>query len=391
MDSSKLKIAFVTLLGSAISLPAMGRNFAVDVSELRSSLVLPIQVDAMDVSPSFQQIEKRVSASQKDSRVEPLYLAVPVDEDERAAFALKVARPKKYRALTAMLDVEVEQARKRRNTRPANNNNPNNSELANQNDDQASTARILVRPALLRLLSPEAIASRLKRRHQRAVIDGAALNAEHSLRAELLTQMAPFSSATDLRKVADKVRLGVPLEVDADILPAGQRKAVRNFEFFRGPNCFMTALAFQYPRMVRSQLVNIRAEDDHHEVMINNDELWRVLQSSFYEVDPGRSALKFGDMLVFFQLPAGEKLPADSAISYRWLKHATTYLFNGLVYSKGSKSPNSPYVVAHLQDEWRSWQKHVANSGGNLGVKVFRKPLKSATTRPPKSLDDWMY
>jgi hypothetical protein len=235
------------------------------------------------------------------------------------------------------------------------------------------------------------MAGRLKRRHQRVVIDSAGLMKSAGLRSELLTQLAPFSSTSDLRKIAEKLRTGASLDVDSEILPSGPRRAVRNFEFFRGPNCFMTALAFQYPRMVRSQLVNIREEDDHHQVMINNDELWRVLQSSFYEVDPSRSSLKFGDMLVFFQLPQGGGVPRDSAISYRWLKHASTYLFNGLVYSKGSKSPNSPYVVGYLQDEWKSWQKHVTNGGGTLGVKVFRKPLKSATTRPPKSLDDWMY
>jgi hypothetical protein len=392
MDWLKINIALVTLLGSVAASPALARQFTVDVAGLKPSIVLPLDIDTIEVAPPFEQIEKRVSASQTDSRVEPLFIHVPLDDDERAALALRIARPKKYRALTAMLDREVDQVQKRESARALNNNNnPNNSEISNQNEDRTRFARILVRPSLLRLLSPEAMAGRLKRRHQRVVIDSAGLMKSAGLRSELLTQLAPFSSTSDLRKIAEKLRTGASLDVDSEILPSGPRRAVRNFEFFRGPNCFMTALAFQYPRMVRSQLVNIREEDDHHQVMINNDELWRVLQSSFYEVDPSRSSLKFGDMLVFFQLPQGGGVPRDSAISYRWLKHASTYLFNGLVYSKGSKSPNSPYVVGYLQDEWKSWQKHVTNGGGTLGVKVFRKPLKSATTRPPKSLDDWMY
>lgn len=392
MESLKLKFACVTLVGSAFCPPAMARNFAVELDTLKPSLVLPLTTRDEDVAPTFEQVRKRVEASQVDPRVEPLYLSVPVDDDERAAFALNLARAKKYRSLTALMDKEVERVQ-RQQARPAGNNNanPNNAISLNQNDDRTRFVRIVMRPDLLDLLSPQVVTTRLKRKHVDVVIDSTRLLSQPESFTGLLTQLAPFNPAADLKKLADKMRMGVPVDVDAEILPAGARRAVKTFEFYRGPNCFMTALAFQYPRMVRSQMVNIRAEENHHEVMINNDELWRVLQSSFYEVDPDRTELKFGDMLVFFQLPGRGKIPPDSEISYRWLKHATTYLFNGLVYSKGSKSPNSPYVVAHLREEWKGWQKHLANSGGVLGVKVFRKPLKSATSRPPKSLDDWMY
>lgn len=397
---------FVCAHFALVASRADARPFTTKIDDLRPSLKLPGKVAEMEVAPSIEQIERRVQASESDARVEPLYLAVPVDDDERAAMALRLAKPKKYRALMAALDVEL--AKVAGNADPAPGapagswgaRGPSGpSEQGAQNnqvnpvavDDPAKTRKIRVHPDLFRLMSAPAVITKMQRTHLRVAIDSPALLEKPDVRGELLTQLAPFVMSAELRKVAEKLRLALPLDVDTDILPSGPRRAVRTFEIFRGPNCFMTALAFQYPKMVRSQLVNIKAERDHHEVMINNDELWRVLQSSFYEVDPERTPLKFGDMIVFFQLPSNLKSPTDADVSYRWVKHATTYLFNDFVYSKGSKSPNSPYLVGTLRSEWKAWEKHVTTGGGNLGVKVFRKPLKSATSRPPRSLDDWMY
>ncbi len=377
-----------------VSSRADARGFAIRYDAMRPSLRLPANAVEIQVAPSTEQIERRVQVAESDLRVEPLYLAVPVDDDERAAMALKIAKPKKYRALMAALDAELEKARSAGEASPAGQGaqgNQNNMVNPLASDDAKKTRKIRIRPDLFQLMSVAAVTSRMQRTHLRVSIDSAGLLDDPAARGELLTQLAPFMDSGDLRKIAEKLRLGVSLDVDSDVLPAGPRRAVKSFEMFRGPNCFMTALAFQYPKMVRSQLVNIKTERDHHEVMINNDELWRVLQSSFYEVDPARSPLKFGDMIVFFQLPANLKSPSDADVSYRWIKHATTYLFNDFVYSKGSKSPNSPYLVGVLRSEWKAWEKHVAGGGGNLGVKVFRKPLKSATSRPPKSLDDWLY
>ena len=399
-----------------LSSRADARGFTTRYESMRASLTLPAHAHEIQVAPALEQIERRVQAAESDSRVEPLYLAVPVDDDERAAMALKLAKPKKYRALMAALDAElakstarpvdphvdpheeaevttgsgdrVAQAGQEPQGAHGNQNNMVNPVAA---DDLNKTRKIRVHPDLFRLMSAAAVTTRMQRTHVRVSIDSARLLDKPDARGELLAQLAPFMEADELRKVAGKLRIAQQVDVDADLLPAGPRRAVKSFEIFRGPNCFMTALAFQYPKMVRSQLVNIKTERDHHEVMINNDELWRVLQSSFYEVDPARSPLKFGDMIVFFQLPANLKSPADADISYRWVKHATTYLFNDFAYSKGSKSPNSPYLVGTLRSEWRAWEKHVASGGGNLGVKVFRKPLKSATSRPPKSLEDWLY
>jgi hypothetical protein len=382
-------------------LPALARPFTVRLDALKPGIEVPAKVRDELTAPNFAQIERRVQSAELDSRVEPLYLMVPKDDDERAAFALKLARPKNYRQLMARLDQEMTKPEARTDSAgvPVVASAPPSPLTGNQNnevnpvagEDRVKNLRIRVRPELLRLMAPDAVTSKLQRTHLGVTIDSSKLLDQAEVRTELLVQLAPFLGALELRKVAEKMRLAVPLELDEDVLPSGARRAVKTFELYRGPNCFMTALAFQYPKMVRSQLVNIRTEQDHHEVMINNDELWRVLQSSFYEIDPAKAPLKFGDMIVFFQLPASGKAPSDQDISYRWIKHATTFLFNDFVYSKGSKSPNSPYLVGTLRSEWRAWEKHVSAGAGSLGVKVFRKPLKSATNRPPKSLDDWMY
>ena len=384
---------------------AMARPFTARVESLQPSLTLPLKLVEEDIFPQFALIEKRVALAESDSRVEPLYLSVPRDDDDRAGFSLKLARQKKYRTLMAKLDEEIAKAdgsidsKKQLNGTPgaqqsSGPGNQNNQVNPTAVEDRGLTVKIRVRPDLLRLMSPTAVTAKLKRTHIHATIDSATLLERIDLRSELLVQMASFTDAPELRKVGEKLRLALPLDVDRDVLPVVAQRAVKTFEIFRGPNCFMAALAFQYPKMVRSHLVNVKSEVDHHGVMINNDELWRVLQSSFYEVDPAKSPLKFGDMIVFFQLPASDKAVkdvADSDISYRWIKHAATFLFNDLVYSKGSKSPNSPYLIGTLRSEWRAWDKHVSAGGGSMGVKVFRKPLKSATSRPPKSLDDWMY
>ncbi len=397
-----LALALALLLDPAF---AIARPFTARVESLQPSLTLPLKLVEEDIFPQFALIEKRVAAAESDSRVEPLYLSVPRDDDDRAAFSLKLARQKKYRTLMAKLDQEIARADSSVDSKKQLNGTPGaqqSSGPGNQNnqvnptavEDRGLTVKIRVRPDLLRLMSPAAVTTKMKRTHIHATIDSAALLERSDLRSELMVQMASFTDAPELRKVGEKLRLALPLDVDRDVLPVVAQRAVKTFEIFRGPNCFMAALAFQYPKMVRSHLVNVKSEVDHHGVMINNDELWRALQSSFYEVDPAKSPLKFGDMIVFFQLPASDKAVkdvADSDISYRWIKHATTFLFNDLVYSKGSKSPNSPYLIGTLRSEWRAWDKHVSAGGGSMGVKVFRKPLKSATSRPPKSLDDWMY
>ena len=74
-------------------------------------------------------------------------------------------------------------------------------------------------------------------------------------------------------------------------------------------------------------------------------------------------------------------------VNFKWIRHASTYLFNSYTFSKGSKSPNSPYIVGTLSDEWQTWKKFTKN----LGIKVFRRNQNHVKKRPPKDLVDWIY
>jgi hypothetical protein len=117
--------------------------------------------------------------------------------------------------------------------------------------------------------------------------------------------------------------------------------------------------------------------------MINYDELWRVLQRSFYEVDPLKSDMQYGDMIVFFET----KDSNSGAVDFKTLRHAATYLLGGYVFAKGSKSANSPYLVRTLGEEWDTWTKYTKR----LGVKVFRRNLKHVTNAIPADPIDWVY
>lgn len=118
--------------------------------------------------------------------------------------------------------------------------------------------------------------------------------------------------------------------------------------------------------------------------MINNDELWRTLELGFYEVDARTTPLAYGDVIVFIEPPKGAQ---KTAISYRDVKHTATYLFGRYVFSKGSKSPNTPYTVKTLKDEWDTWV-HISK---NIGIKVFRRSSVHATTAPGQDSRDWLY
>jgi len=152
---------------------------------------------------------------------------------------------------------------------------------------------------------------------------------------------------------------------------------------FKGPNCFHAALSFQSPLLASSNLINVRQEPGYHRDMINYDELWRILQLSFYEVDPAKSQLQYGDMIVFFETKG-----ADSpSIDFKKLRHAATYLTGGYVFAKGSKSANSPYLVRTLGEEWETWTKYT----DKLGAKVFRRNLKHVSNPLPADPVDWVY
>ena len=177
------------------------------------------------------------------------------------------------------------------------------------------------------------------------------------------------------------------IDVDTLLLPEFARKMVKKFTIYRGPNCFHAALAFQSPQLTSSSLINVKKESGYHRAMINYDELWRVLSENFYEVNPDKLPLKYGDMLVFFDVPEEQADDLDKPVDFRWIRHTATYLFGGYTFSKGSKSPNTPYTVRTIGEEWKTWKRYTEN----LGVKVFRRSQKTVKLAPPMDLTDWIY
>ena len=169
------------------------------------------------------------------------------------------------------------------------------------------------------------------------------------------------------------------------MLPAFPRKMIKKFIVVRGPNCFHAALAFHNPKLPRSPYVNVRPEEGYHRAMINYDELWRVIGRSFYEVNTAKYPLKYGDMIVFFNLP--DDWEESMAVNFRWIRHTSTYLFGPYTFSKGSKSPDTPYSVKTIGEEWATWLEY----SRNLGVKVFRRNQKITKETLPEDLVDWIY
>lgn len=341
--------------------------FHFDPSVLKSSLDLPItdHIETITIPPL--KLEVRVEKSKTDRTVEPIELTVPGRKADRHALAAQLARHGKSSQLDAYF------ARKWR-LGAASNNNSNNS--------PTGQIPIQLTEDGFRLISPLALGKMLSKTHHSLTVQGQGLKGDGETRHDLLEQLKPFLDARERGEIASKIALGQPLSVDTDLLPEFPRRMVKKFVIHRGPNCFHAALAFQSPILTHSSLINVKEEDGYHRAMINYDELWRVIGMDFYEVNPEIAPIKYGDMIVFFDVPSN-----NVPFSYRWIRHTATYLFNGYTFSKGSKSPNTPYTVKTLDEEWQTWRRYT----NNLGVKIFRRSAKNVTKQPPKDLTDWLY
>jgi hypothetical protein len=202
-----------------------------------------------------------------------------------------------------------------------------------------------------------------------------------------MRQLSLYLGRAEREELVAKLKRGEAVSVDKLLLPEFARKMVRQYIVYRGPNCFHAALAFHSPSLTSSSLINVKKEAGYHRAMINYDELWRALKSDFYEVNPDKIPLKYGDVLVLFDVPEDVENDLDTPVDFRWIRHAATYLFGGYTFSKGSKSPNTPYTVRTVAEEWKTWKKYTSN----LGIKVFRRSAKKVKRAPPMDLNDWMY
>lgn len=341
---------------------SLSKNLFFDASQLRSDLSLPLSIKSRVVNVPKRQINARLERHSSDARIEPVQLTISQNEDKILELAGKIARPQ------SKLEVA-------------------NYLKANYSTSEAipgtSLHLVSLNKSIYEHLMPDAITSLFSKKHHEVSLAGSYLRADPKSRNQLLHQLEPFMEKKELDALSNKIKSGQILRLDKDLLPDFARKRVGRHTIYKGPNCFHAALAFQSDELASSSLVNIRQEPGYHRNMVNYDELWRILQLSFYEINPTKTSVQYGDMIVFFETNEQSKGPID----FKTLRHAATYLVGGYVFAKGSKSANSPYIVSTLGEEWETWTKYTKK----LGLKVFRRSLKNVTKAPSADPIDWAY
>lgn len=309
-----------------------------------------------------RQIATRLNKFSKDPRIEPLQLTVDLQEDKLMDIATRVAKSNQKLGFANYLK----------------NNFESGEEIPG-----TKLRLVTVTKEAFDMLDSDALESLFSKVHHEVTVSTSTLKFDRKEKTKFLSQVAPFFPTSDMKRIEAKIESGQPLSMDKDLLPDFARKRVATHTIYRGPNCFHAALGFQNQRLASSSLVNVRRETGYHHDMLNYDELWRILKLSFYEIDPRKAELQYGDMIVFFEAKDASKPDID----FKTLRHAATYLLGGYVFAKGSKSANSPYVVRTLGEEWKTWSKYTQK----LGVKVFRRNLKNVSNPLPEDPVDWVY
>ncbi len=216
----------------------------------------------------------------------------------------------------------------------------------------------------------------LKTPHQQLALDPALLSP--SAKTKLLSQLQPFFPSERHQRIQTQLSGTKSFLVDVNLLPPFAAAHVKRFSIYRGPNCFHSAIAFAYPDMVDSDLLNPRREKFYHSNMLNGDEILRVLSFGFYPLHRV-DGLQYGDILIFLEKSSNPRIPLHLKI-----KHAMVYLFSDYVFSKASKSADSPYRIEKLEVEWKIWGQLQ-----DLEIKVFRKKPVHGTTLSSFVPYDW--
>ena len=367
--SPTLLVVIGLLAGPALGVTQYKKErkpFTLDPKYLRPSLSLQIEDNPLQLILPEIKMKKRIHFAPKDETVEPLTVILTESPEQMHAIAEKIAKPKYKEQLFEYFEKTWPDSEP---TKP-----------------ESKSRYVEINAKAFKYVDRVAFGNFYGRTHHQLTIDSRQFEGRlNKKKRELLKQVRHFMDRDDRRELAKKIHGGERIDVDAYLLPEFARKMVGRYIVYRGPNCFHAALAFHSPKMTSSSRLNVKEEDGYHRAMINYDELWRVLSTKFYEVDPSKTKLKYGDLLVFFDVPEG--LEDDTPVDYRWIRHTAAYLFDNYAFSKGSKSPNTPYSVRTLQEEWDTWNRYTEN----LGIKVFRRSEKRVRKAPPKELSDWIY
>ncbi len=347
-----LSLALLCPAESATGKIAAKNSFVRDISSLSPGLRLPLRDSIEKIKISFSKIKSRVMRYRSDPRVEPVKLKIK--EKSLRLFSEQLSR----RGHTVYLYHGIK-----------------------KNIPTSKNARdIVITPEILRHVDPQKLTQMFSSYHHRLLAFPPKMKANKKYL--LLNQMKYFFSSRGLKKIRKKLLTSSHIVVDRELLPSFAARMVKRYTIFRGPNCFHAVLAFQDPSFPKSTFLNVKEETGYHRAMINHDELWRVLDENFYEINPRTTALNYGDIIVFFKIPEhSNELP-----SYKWLKHTSVYLFNNYTFSKGSKSSNSPYTIKTMQEEWNAWKKILKNPA----IKVFRRASHRLNKKFTVKLQDWL-
>lgn len=334
--------------------------FTRELSEIKASLTPAVQDDLKKITIPMKKLRLRLNNPKKDLTIEPIALNVPRSESGLTAFTKRLAAPGKQALLTESLLKKIKKS------------GPSIKESLRIEFDTEDAP----------LLNLRALARELAKENHLVTLNAPDL-IKDGVWDELNDQLSFVLSDEQMAKIQKKVLAGGDLSLENDLLPPFPRRMAGKFIVYRGPNCFHASLSFFDQNLVKSPEVNIKEEQGYHRSMINYDELWRVISNQFYEIDPRNAALKYGDLIVYFQVPE----ISSKHIHFKWIRHTSVYLFGPYVYSKGSKSPNTPYSVKTLGEEWKVWQDLVPKS---LGMRVYRRGMDLGK-RLPQGRDNWIY
>ena len=336
--------------------------FTTSLSDLKTSIYLPVEDKMEQITIPVKNLKMRADKSQKDERVDPVQVYIPTSNKGIEAITETIAKHGQEKTAEMILK-----------QKKAKFGKPNQKKMS-----------IDLSKEDLRFFDLNAISNIMARSHHKVYINTKLLNQYPTVRSKLLQQIKPFLSQKDRAKIVLRFKKNEKLSLEDHLLPKFARKMVKKFLIYRGPNCFHAALAFHDRDLTRSPAVNVKREPGYHEAMINYDELWRAINKHFYEVNPKKSALKYGDMLVFFAI---NQSSFNEPVNFRSIRHAATYLMGQYTFSKGSKSPNTPYTIKTLTEEWQTWQRYTKK----LGLRIYRRNSPSIKEPAPTDLIDWIY
>lgn len=368
---------FISLLQSSVCIAKNRHIYQMvnSLDELIPQSKYPITVEKGTLTLPMKQLEDRLNKGDFFGPIEPLSFKVneglnTIEKNEKIRdFASKFSMVGHEEDLYKSLQYEF------------NRNSIMKSDLQ----------RVRIMPQWLPFLDKEKLRSKFTRTFYEIYLNLSELKKQEEVQEQLFQELQLFLSEEEKRRLFHKILIKESIPVSKFLLPHFAKKMAKKFTIYQGPNCFHAALAFQSIHLTNWSRFNVIRESGYHKAMINFDELWKVLSTYFYPVKLDKYGMKYGDIIVFLDVPIKEVKKNDTErsarISYRWIKHAATHLMNGYVFSKGSKSADSPYNIMPLRVEWQQWDRRT----DNLNVIVFRRKFEELQRSSNIGLNSWIY